>query len=565
MTHIVDASYSVFNSVGGSQYNVSISQNSFDGKCILPLYVMGFTLASTVNERIRQRLKPAGMEAYESDRPECLPGTRQQIRNDITRWATNLSSDKNILWIQGVAGSGESTLATTIANFFRDDHCAGVHLGAFLFFNRDVPERSHPGVVIPTLAYQLSLLDDHITLAIADAIDSTPNIRESPFDFQFRKLLVEPLAVLNTSDHTTVLVLDALDECGNPRERKQLLTLLAKETIKFPRAVRMIVASRAEPDICSAFESQSTISCWELDITTQTNATDIAFYIRSRMADIREARPYLPLASDWPGIPIINTLSDRALGLFVWASTAMAFIDAHDPRSRIEALLSVEGTPGVEAALDNLYETALKSGGRWDDEDFVKDFRAILGFVLVARTPLSADAIDNLRGMPEDRPSMHIISLLGCILSRNSTVRILHPSFSDFLSNRKRCGRDVRFIDITSHNEDLANLCLRRLRETLKYNICNLTLSSEVHGTLPEDVTYACIYWVEHICMVEDGAAPIAARAYAFLRQYFLPWVETMSILKRSRETIGLLYRLLSWFQVRLSILPFPPLFLIME
>jgi NACHT domain len=503
---------------------------------------------SAARELALQKLRPAEMDA--SNRSECLPGTRQDVQNFISAWATDLMTEKKILWMYGLAGSGKSTLATTIANSFRDSG----RLGAFIFFDRDVSESSRPGVVIRTLAYQLGSFSHHIGTAIATTIDSNPNIHASPLKFQFQKLLIQPLSSLTIDDmtNTIVVVVDALDECGNAKERKNLLELLANESRGFPSTFRMLITSRAEHDIYSAFESQGHIYTQELDITTPSNVTDISRYIHHRMMEIRRAKAYLPLEVDWPGDLVLDALCGKAVGLFVWASTATEFIDAHDPNKRIDALLSADKFSGVESALDALYKAALQSAAVWDDEDFSKDFRDILGIVLVAKAPLSSKAIDNLLGISETRPSMHTISLLRCVLAQNPSVRVLHPSFADFLANRNRCENEIWFIEVTSHNYRMAVLCLSRLDVVLRRNICNLSLSSAVsaEGDLADDITYACAFWIDHVLLIINTAASIADRIDQFLRRHLLHWLEAMSILKRSRETNNLLGCLLDWIHV---------------
>jgi hypothetical protein len=94
-------------------------------------------------------------------------------------------------------------------------------------------------------------------------------------------------------------------------------------------------------------------------------------------------------------------------------------------------------------ALDALYKTALDSVGCWDDEDFVADFRAIIGTILLARVPLSSAMIDALLHLLEDKPCMNTISLLGCLLQQSLAVRVLHLPFADFLTTKERCGRAI--------------------------------------------------------------------------------------------------------------------------
>src|ERR1700692_1466585 len=130
------------------------------------------------------------MEA--SGRPECLPSTRQDVLRDIVGWATNPSTKQNVLWLHGFAGSGKSTLATTVAGFFRN---LG-RLGAFVFFDRPFPERSHPSKVIRTLAYKLGSFDRRIGAAICTAMDNFPSINDASLHIQYTKLLLEPLLSL---------------------------------------------------------------------------------------------------------------------------------------------------------------------------------------------------------------------------------------------------------------------------------------------------------------------------------------------------------------------------------
>lgn len=180
----------------------------------------------------------------------------------------------------------------------------------------------------------------------------------------------------------------------------------------------------------------------------------------------------LPLPLEWPADETFRTLTDRAAGLFIWASTASTFIqDGHDPRKRLCLLVEEEGTSGAMFGLDALYDTALRAAGKWEDPDFGADVRAILGVILVARDPISHNVIDKLLCIADDRPSVLTISRLGCVLSQNPTFRILHPFFTDFLSDRVRCGTDAWFFDLVEHNHFLASHCIDLLQSVRRLNI----------------------------------------------------------------------------------------------
>jgi hypothetical protein len=348
-----------------------------------------------------------------------------------------------------------------------------------------------------------------------------------------------------------IIVFDALDECGTAATRGPLLQLLADDFSHLPCNIRIIVTSRADIDICDALEYQHHILAHELDLTSATNSNDILLYCRHRMAQLRAKKRHLRLAIDWPGEEVLQKLAKRASGLFVWASTAFEFIDGHDPRKRLDIILDVQSGPGAEAALDALYNTALKAVDFWDDEDFVQDFRDIVGVILIAGQPLPSSAIDSLLHLPNNRLSMNTVSLLRCVLQQDPTIRFLHPSFADFLTNRERCGRDIWFFDKSTYHRRLVLRCFDRMDTMLKRNVCNISLRvDQVEAYLPEDVSYACIFWIHHTCAVDDDLVHVMDRLHSFLRKHLLHWFEAMSILKRSRDTISLLDRLLNWISV---------------
>jgi hypothetical protein len=482
-----------------------------------------------------------------SNLSECLTGTRTGLIHSIEAWALDPLIEQRAFWLYGPAGSGKSTISTTIANRFDELGC----LGAFLFFERDVKERNQPSSVIKTLVYQLGLFDARIGRAVATAIETTPRITQSPLHRQFTRLLLGPLSSLPIIEKPIVIILDALDECGCAETRAALLALLATSSIHFPPFIRMIITSRAEFDIRKALGVQPHIIDRELDIAGDCNASDILTFIRNRMKEIRLKNDDLSLDYNWPGDAALVGLTERTAGLFIWASTACRFIDGHDPQKRLDVLLNRSVDSNADSALDHLYTTALKSVGMWDDSDFRADFCSIMGTILVAKNPLTESAIDALLSL--DRPCRRTISRLGCILhwNNNMPIRLLHPSFADFLANHLRCKHEIWYLDPPLHNQHLAVHCLNHLKSVLKRNICNLTLSqAPVVATLPEATSYASEYWTEHVCATSAKAEQIVELLEQFLFKRLMHWLEAMSILKKSRTTVSLVRFLLNWLRV---------------
>ena len=174
------------------------------------------------------RKRPADMDA--SDRIECLQGTRVAMIQFIIGWALDPAGQKNILWLHRLAGASKSTLST-ITNRL----CEMGRLGAFVFFDQDVIERSNPVTVIRTLAYQVGSFHIHAGRAISTAIKKFPSVYTSPLSTQFRKPLIEPLSSVIDANTTLVLILDRFDECGSAKKREILLEILAEQSFLPPQ------------------------------------------------------------------------------------------------------------------------------------------------------------------------------------------------------------------------------------------------------------------------------------------------------------------------------------------
>ena len=205
----------------------------------------------------------------EYNRTLCLENTRRNVINDVLEWivADNSNKAKKVLWVYGLAGTGKSTLSTTIAQITRRLH----RLGAFFFFNRDIPQRNC-ATLIRTLAYQLATFDTRFCAAISRVAAANENIAGMPLDFQFEQLLsANALKSVEWSGGPIVLIIDALDECGSEADRKILLQVLSKGFSRLPSFIRIMVVSRPEQDIQRVLGSHSYLRRYSLDIDSVTN------------------------------------------------------------------------------------------------------------------------------------------------------------------------------------------------------------------------------------------------------------------------------------------------------
>ena len=502
------------------------------------------TLSYDFHPGCKEVLKPEELDPMEAF---CVGNTRRNIINDIMAWTADDSTEaKKVLWVYGLAGTGKSTLSSTIA---RNMHSLQ-RLGAFFLFNRDKPLRDSR-TLIRTLAYRLADFDPCFRAAISPLVKQDSSITIRPLEYQFQNLLISALKSVEWSRGPIVLIIDALDECGRKTNRRLLLQALSKGFSDLPSFIRIMVVSRQEEDILQALGSHSHVVQYHLDTDSVTNKEDVLEYIRHRLEEIRIKDKCL--GHHWPGEDNIRSLADRAGGLFIWASTACLYIDGYDPNQQLSKLLNKQPEHASEpfAKLDSLYKTGLESVDFWNERSFRSDCCNILGAILCAQVPLSFSVIDALLGLPQNTPACKSVSHLRFVLDVDKTdqIRILHPSFHDYLS--ERCADEPWSINLERHNKELAIRCIKLLDQELRENICDMTLPYlSQKKMLPEAISYACKFWMEHVCLISAVEDDLLNEIYNFLDKHLLHWIEVMAILKSHDCTIRSIDNLIKWLQV---------------
>ena len=88
----------------------------------------------------------AAYDSYENQHDECLPGTRIELLRKIEEW-TESPHGKCIFWLNGMAGTGKSTISRTIASNLKKNKS----LEASHFFKRGKEDRGNVKKLSPTL------------------------------------------------------------------------------------------------------------------------------------------------------------------------------------------------------------------------------------------------------------------------------------------------------------------------------------------------------------------------------------------------------------------------------
>jgi WD40 repeat protein len=490
----------------------------------------------------------------------CHPDTRVDLLRDICKWAEDVDGEC-IFWLNGMAGTGKSTISRTVAQTFAD--CG--QLGASFFFKRGEHDRENARLFFPTIVHELLRQIPALRSHIQKAIDNDPAIASRALKEQFDKLIFQPLIeASSTQSQRSILVIDALDECHRDHV-SIILSLLRRLSQTY---IRVFLTSRPELPIRLGFGQMRAETHRDVllhDVPPSTIRHDVLVYLKDEFTRIRDNHQYLlppdqSLPPDWPGAQALRTLSQLAVPLFIVAATICRFVGElnGNPLKRLARIL--DQPIGQRSQLERTYLPVLSQilVGAEDVEEKEKlchDFRAIVGSIVLLADPLSsvflAKLLDIEKSVVDDQlRCLH--SVLSVSSNANAPIRLLHLSFREFLMKKSHSdlGRQFTIDESTSHGY-LADKCLALLQssEGLRKDICQLkrpgVLRSEIDNAtiescIPQHLRYACRYWVYHI---RDSGRKISDgdEAVHFLRQRFFHWLECLSLLNNVSEGIGLI------------------------
>ena len=174
----------------------------------------------------------------------CLTGTREAILDEIESWSKDFDKSP-VYWLNGLAGTGKSTIAQTVAERL----FASGQLGASFFCSRSFKDRSDLHFIFPTLSYQLACRYPSFRSALIHLLQSNPDIGYEPLLSQMERLIVTPL---KEKDISTVIIIDALDECTDNEPQSTILSVMGRLVKEIP-AVKFFITGRPEPRIQSGF------------------------------------------------------------------------------------------------------------------------------------------------------------------------------------------------------------------------------------------------------------------------------------------------------------------------
>jgi len=496
-------------------------------------------------------------------RSGCMHGTRIDILNRMIRWIMDPKSQP-IFWLGGMAGTGKTSIASSICQLVRADE--RLCLGGSFFCSRSTGLVTQRDVrcIIPTLAQLLARQSDEFVAALAAELKEDPDLAYKQVKVQVERLLRKPLAALSSSARPIVFVVDALDECGDQptgttlgdnSETHAAVGEMLEALIDFSRSsvglpIKFIVTSRPETHIreTSVTDVKFTSALHLHTIDKSQVTEDIQLYVSKTLSKAPSTKP-------WFTDDNVKTLAERADGLFIFAATATKYILGGGKgfrSARLNDLVSPQqATPDsfAVAPLDSMYSLILMEASRSDmvKANELQQILKVVAAILSARMTLSVNALAELLGLSTEYLHGCLDRLHAVVYlpedNHDASLRTLHASFGDYLFTRAAPG--IRIITTLGHDE-LAHGCLRRMvQDDFAFNISRSPTSYEPNPKTKLDwislsLRYACLHWAHHI-QSASVQSTLDQAVNTIFRPRFLFWLEVLSVLGEIGKASGLL------------------------
>ncbi|CAG9990335.1 unnamed protein product [Clonostachys byssicola] len=512
-------------------------------------------LGGITNVLISDSLPTAGGATYDSfaerHNATCLANTRTDLLNQIQGRLESEMSEFIIIWLKGMAGTGKSTIARTIAKWLRE---AGDHntLNVNFFFKEGDRDRGHAQLFFTTIAFQLKTLDSDLGSLIDSATKADPGIHHKGLEEQFDKLIMQPLRAVQKSMIITIVV-DALDECD---DGNLIVTLLAQLSEIPSLTIRIFLTSRPEVPFRLVFKK---LTCQYQDISLHeiphsVIKQDLTTFFIHALGEIRDKQNNIrlhddQLPPDWPGPENIRLLVEMASPLFISASTICRFIDSNSipPEEQLHKILACRHTIQLEGVYAPILSQLLCNVTKNDQRGVVENFKKVVGSVVSLFETLSANSLSALLGVRRRKVDPILCQLHSVLIvpsDPDAPIEMLHKSFRDYLFSKGKSGQKPHqfWVDSRKSHERIASRCLKILENSLTRIFSRLTslrtylgdITNEVRDLIPSHVQYACRNWIYHLNHA-NWTLRIEAQVESFFENHFLHWAETLLFIESHR------------------------------
>ncbi|KAE9399438.1 hypothetical protein BT96DRAFT_692325 [Gymnopus androsaceus JB14] len=504
----------------------------------------------------------AGPKVY---RNGCTPQTRISICQRIHTWATN-SSSQPIFWLSGMAGTGKSSIAYSIAENFENnlEKCC---LSASFFCSRQIEQLREIKYIIPTIAYQIA--ERNVAFAQELLLVKSETAHADAVDKQIDELLVQPwqrsLKKQLRKIPVFLVIIDALDEIerGHGSNLIESLIQSINNIANGIQGIKFLITSRPDPGIIDRCQKQVFHPSYILENVDPRDAIeDVKHFLHERLPEHDHGK--------------LDQIALLSQGLFIYAATVVRYIQPEEgekdsqqeQNSHLDAMLEEKPSPehlGEDGKLliDSVYELILAEGlGKKGTNKFARHYKVLLT-IQCAQKPLSVASISSFTEENKKEKDLEAVQIainafhaVMYISDKDKCVYVYHKSFLDFLSDESRSKMKLE-LNVSDWHASMARVCFTIMTSSLHFNMCNLpssflmdadveNLEERVKEKFDNLLEYCCFYWNIHMKKGNDLLKLIASIT-PFVKDTSLFWIEAMNLLEHKTRSYEMIRDVKRW------------------
>ena len=445
----------------------------------------------------------------------------------FTNWDNSGSEcpPRRLLWIKGHAGTGKTMLMIGLIRQLSHQPVALSPALSFFFCQGTDAALNNATAVLRSLIWLLLLQQPCLISHLLQ------KYKESGVDLfrdynafialseAFRNMLKDPQLP------PVYLAVDALDECT--QGRSDLIHLISTSLI-LSQKVKWLLSSRPEVDLLAVLKDPSN-SLVELD--TQRLEEPVNAYINHKLMQLKYGEGY----DDRVLAEVSYEVRKRAENTFLWV--ALVFKEL----SSVEGWDAVETVQSIPPGLTDLYGHMMARIDEGNERNRQRCKNVLAATFLVHR-PLSLSELVVVAGLPAKINPRTIVDRCGSFLTiKDETVYLIHQSAKDYLGDNYTTR--LQPAGVVQGHVDISIRAIDAMSSMLSRNMYNLDFGFKPENMTPPDpdplapLQYSCVFWADHLCSLNSDNSRLVGeltddgKVFGFLKEYFLRWLESLSLI----------------------------------
>ncbi|KAL2015568.1 hypothetical protein VTK56DRAFT_5217 [Thermocarpiscus australiensis] len=467
----------------------------------------------------------------------------------FTSWSENGSAlpSCRLLWVKGHAGTGKTMLLMGIIRELSSRSAKLAPCVSYFFCQGTDTALNNATATLRSLIWLLLVQQPHL---ISHLRSKHKNIGSSLFrgDSAFIALSGAFESMLKDPDLSPVyFIVDALDEC---EEGLTDLIQLLTNSLAFTEKVKWLVSSRPIVELSTP---STAVSLVELD--TQKLEQPVNAYINNKLSAFVGKPGYTKQVLDDVSVEIL----ERAGNTFLWVWFVFQELGKTNKFGKLllngrDALAAVKKFPPGLSRVYGRIMNIIDGGGVGDPQvGYPQYCKNVLAAATLALRPLTLSELAVLADLPSDM-SRTIVEDCGSFLTvKEETVYLIHQSAKDYLDENYTSR--LQPAGVAQGHVDISRRSIAVMSSILKQNIYNLDFSFKPKDMSPPKpdplapIRYSCVFWADHLLnddspeckreLLDDGTV------FKFLKERFLHWLESLSLLGKLSSGVLSIGRLL--------------------